>query len=344
MALSKLTADVENVSALSDQPNDIDGMSAADLKAVFDAASVAIKTFLNEVHIPEVEDAIGAAARGIALDGLSGNVLADNTVGSDKLKSDEGFEAVNTQNIREYAVTMAKLSMELQALLSKLVNNYNSLNTALSTKATYASLPEVAKTGSYNDILDKPTIPTVDAEISSTSTNPVQNRIIYTEIAKKANTSHAVNDTTYGLGAETKYGHVKLSDATNSSNDKTSGIAATPKAVKDAYDLANSKAPNSHVSAVASDTAFGHVKISAGTATLSSGSKSWSNVPVSNGGTNLTFNSNSIVFVQPAPSSKAQWDDNNVYCSSQGTNVLGFSATTNTSAAITVNVVIIKLS
>lgn len=42
-------------------------------------------------------------------------------------------------------------------------------------------LASVATSGSYNDLSDKPTIPaasTVDSELSSTSTNPVQNKVI----------------------------------------------------------------------------------------------------------------------------------------------------------------------
>lgn len=42
-------------------------------------------------------------------------------------------------------------------------------------------LASVATSGSYNDLTDKPTIPaasTVDSELSSTSTNPVQNKVI----------------------------------------------------------------------------------------------------------------------------------------------------------------------
>lgn len=42
-------------------------------------------------------------------------------------------------------------------------------------------LASVAKSGSYNDLKDKPTIPasfTVDSELSSTSVNPVQNKVI----------------------------------------------------------------------------------------------------------------------------------------------------------------------
>lgn len=52
-------------------------------------------------------------------------------------------------------------------------------------------------------------------------------------------TSHAASATTYGAGSSSNYGHVKLSDATNSSTDTTGGTAATPKAVKAAYDLAS---------------------------------------------------------------------------------------------------------
>lgn len=53
--------------------------------------------------------------------------------------------------------------------------------------------------------------------------------------------SHASSDTTYGTSTSSNYGHVKLSDSTGSTSDVNDGIAATPKAVKAAYDLANGK-------------------------------------------------------------------------------------------------------
>lgn len=52
-------------------------------------------------------------------------------------------------------------------------------------------------------------------------------------------TSHASSATTYGTGTDANYGHVKLSGATNSTSGTSGGIAATPSAVKTAYDLAN---------------------------------------------------------------------------------------------------------
>lgn len=49
--------------------------------------------------------------------------------------------------------------------------------------------------------------------------------------------AHASTATTYGAASTTNYGHAKLSSATNSSAED---LAATPKAVKAAYDLASS--------------------------------------------------------------------------------------------------------
>lgn len=58
-----------------------------------------------------------------------------------------------------------------------------------------------------------------------------------------APTSHASSATTYGIGTGSNYGHVKLSDSTSSTSAASAGVAASPKAVKAAYDLAATKAP-----------------------------------------------------------------------------------------------------
>lgn len=53
-------------------------------------------------------------------------------------------------------------------------------------------LATVATSGSYNDLTDKPTIPassTVDSELSSTSVNPVQNKVINAALNNKADSS-----------------------------------------------------------------------------------------------------------------------------------------------------------
>lgn len=54
------------------------------------------------------------------------------------------------------------------------------------------TLATVATSGSYNDLTNKPTIPsaiTVDSSLSSTSTNPVQNKVINSALSGKLSTS-----------------------------------------------------------------------------------------------------------------------------------------------------------
>ena len=71
----------------------------------------------------------------------------------------------------------------------------------------------------------------------SSSTSGLADRVTALETGK-APVDHADPLTTYGSGSETNFGHVKLSDSTSSVFDTSDGIAATPGAVKTAYDLA----------------------------------------------------------------------------------------------------------
>lgn len=58
MALTKLTANVNNIQSLSDRPNTIDGLTSSQLKELFDKAGADIKTFLNETLTEELDDII----------------------------------------------------------------------------------------------------------------------------------------------------------------------------------------------------------------------------------------------------------------------------------------------
>ncbi len=57
----------------------------------------------------------------------------------------------------------------------------------------------------------------------------------------RAPVSHGSTSTTYGVGTGTVYGHVKLSDSISNNSTQFGGTAATPNAVKLAYDKANIK-------------------------------------------------------------------------------------------------------
>lgn len=96
------------------------------------------------------------------------------------------------------------------------------LSSAVSTDNTTAATPGAVKTA-YD-------LASSAIELAGDAFDVAQN---------KAPTDHATSASTYGLGTSIKYGHLKLSDEINSSSSAADGIAATPFAVKSAYDLAS---------------------------------------------------------------------------------------------------------
>lgn len=90
-----------------------------------------------------------------------------------------------------------------------------------------------------------------------------------TTVSGKAPTSHASSANTYGAGSGSYYGHVKLSDATNGTSNVNGGVAATPAAVKAAYDLANTA--NSNANGKAPAYSYGTTDLTAGSSELETG-------------------------------------------------------------------------
>lgn len=86
------------------------------------------------------------------------------------------------------------------------------------------------------------------------------------EQAGAAPVLHRSASETYGKGSSVYYGHVKLSDATDNTSGVSGGIAATPAAVKAAYDQAEKKSPKDHASTantygLGTTSKYGHVKL-----------------------------------------------------------------------------------
>lgn len=52
--LTKLTKDLNIVQKLDDEPNDVGGLTAAQLKAKFDEGANAIKDYINNILIPDI--------------------------------------------------------------------------------------------------------------------------------------------------------------------------------------------------------------------------------------------------------------------------------------------------
>ena len=60
MAITKLERDFNIVSALDNEPNDVGGLTAEELKEKFDESGNAIKQYINESLIPETEQTFDA--------------------------------------------------------------------------------------------------------------------------------------------------------------------------------------------------------------------------------------------------------------------------------------------
>lgn len=60
MPVTKFTENVNNIQALSDQPNTIDGLTSSELKQRFDKAGADIKTYLNNTLTEEIDDIVVA--------------------------------------------------------------------------------------------------------------------------------------------------------------------------------------------------------------------------------------------------------------------------------------------
>ena len=100
--------------------------------------------------------------------------------------------AVTGAEITDGTITNADISASAAIAKTKLASDVQTSLGKADTAIQSDDLAQVATSGSYNDLTDKPTIPaaiTVDSALSSTSTNPVQNKVINTALAGKLSTT-----------------------------------------------------------------------------------------------------------------------------------------------------------
>lgn len=77
MALTQLTADVENISKLDNYPPDDVGMTSAILKARFDKGSVDIKAYINGILLAQLDKELADKLSAITLDSAILTALAE---------------------------------------------------------------------------------------------------------------------------------------------------------------------------------------------------------------------------------------------------------------------------
>lgn len=68
MAITYFTEDLNIIQKLDDQPNDVGGLSADELKQKFDESGNRIKGFLNSSLIPELEEAFSDTMTTVQID------------------------------------------------------------------------------------------------------------------------------------------------------------------------------------------------------------------------------------------------------------------------------------
>ena len=155
MSLPQLTTDLNIIQTLDDEPNDVGGLSSAQLKAKFDEAVGYIKTYLNDTLIPYLESTSGAGSLGITT--VSGIAAAENV--QDALAALEANiegvtqgavadNSINTVKLVDLSVTNAKLadnSVSTVKLQDDAVTNAKMANSAVGTNELIDSSVSTAK-------------------------------------------------------------------------------------------------------------------------------------------------------------------------------------------------------
>lgn len=82
MAYTRFVDDLKIIQKLGDQPNELDGLSADELKEKFDAGGLKIQTFLNNVLLPELEAELTAITNRVVPTSNGGTGLSSVTAGN----------------------------------------------------------------------------------------------------------------------------------------------------------------------------------------------------------------------------------------------------------------------
>lgn len=110
--IPRVTDELGTVSTLDDRPNDTGGLTAAELKAKFDADSGTLKSYVNDVLIPFLEGTSAAASIGIAtISGFSADNIQtalEQIIGA--------MQAITQGSVADGSITLAKLAAEVTAI------------------------------------------------------------------------------------------------------------------------------------------------------------------------------------------------------------------------------------
>ena len=264
-----------------------DEAKAASAKAYKYAGSVDTPEDLpataNEGDVYNVESTgINYAWNGTAWDNLGQLIVVDTTIASgsaNPISSGAVYTAIDT--INDFIDALETADTNLQTAINGKLDSSHASETATDSKSSHVKLSDATNSTSgksagiaatpaaVKSAYDLANSANTLAGTANTTANNAVTAIgeetearetaiegVNTALAGKAPTAHAVSANTYGVGSDSLYGHLKLSDSTNSTSGVAGGFAATPAAVKSAYDLANTAntAAGANATAIAAET------------------------------------------------------------------------------------------
>lgn len=259
MAYERITDDLDVIVKLDDEPNDIGGLSAEELKAKFDEAGNAIKTYINETLLPAMEGENGAENIGITgisqistatnvqdalilicqlINDISQGAVPDGSIGALKLADAAvtaakiALSAVNSDNIVDGAVITAKLAdlcISTAKLAAKCVTSSKIADGAVGTTQMAEGAVVNSKLGANavqsNNIYEKAVSTTKLADEAVTAAKIAPNAVSRDKLADDALYSPVVLLTTNRNLALTDLGKTLLSNY--SASDATRTITLT---------------------------------------------------------------------------------------------------------------------
>lgn len=235
LASAKSYADTKVANLINGAPTTLDT-----LKEIADAMAA------NDTVVDALESAVGNKVDKVSGKGLSTNDYT--TTEKNKLAGIASGAEVNQNAFSNVTVGSTTIAADGKTDTLTIASGGNI------TITPDASADKVTFTVADGSTSAKGVVKLTDSTSSTSTTtaatpNSVKSAYDLANTAKttadgKAPTSHASTGTSYGIGTSSNYGHVKLSDATNSTSAASAGIAASPAAVKAAYDLANGRVPS----------------------------------------------------------------------------------------------------